>query len=97
MAWDLKSLYQNHVNCSEAFYKNSIVNDVRDREDVDPTEKAKMLEMLKRVQEMGEDDLNGSDDESEQDPLAALAGLDLGTSCPYYLQCYKLITGVPSL
>jgi len=64
------------------------VNDVRDREDVDPTEKAKMLEMLKRVQEMGEDDFDGSDDDFEQDSLAALAGLDLGTSCPNHLPMF---------
>lgn len=37
-----------------------------------------MLDMLKRIQDMGEDDLDGSDDDSEQDPLAALAGVDLG-------------------
>ena len=70
--------FQNHVNCSEAFYKNSIVNDVRDREDVDPAEKVKMLDMLKRIQEMGEDDLDDSDDDAEHDTLATLAGLDLG-------------------
>lgn len=72
------------MNCSEAFYKNSIVNDVRDRSDVDPTEKAKMLEMLKRIQEMGEDELGDSDDESDNEPLAALAGLDLGELFPVY-------------
>ncbi|KAK9895418.1 hypothetical protein P389DRAFT_197476 [Cystobasidium minutum MCA 4210] len=67
-----------HVNCSEAFYKNSIVNDVRDRSDVDPAEKTKMLEMLKRIQDMGEDELGASDDDdSDEEPLTALAGLDL--------------------
>ena len=54
------------------------MNDVRDRSDVDPAEKTKMLEMLKRIQEMGEDDLGDSDGDSGDDPLAALAGLDLG-------------------
>lgn len=37
-----------------------------------------MLDMLKRIQEMGEDDLDDPDEDPEHDALAALAGLDLG-------------------
>lgn len=66
------------MNCSEAFYKNSILNDVKERNDVEPAEKAKMLEMLKRVQDLDEDAFGGSDDDDDPGSLAALAGLDLG-------------------
>lgn len=90
--------FQNHVNCSETFYKNSILNDVRDREDVDPAEKTKMLEMLKRIQELGEDDLDGSDGDSEEDTaLAALAGLDLGKSNVQALCDTELMTKLDEL
>lgn len=79
------------MNCSEAFYKNSIVNDVRDRSDVDPAEKTKMLEMLKRIQDMGEDELGASDDDdSDEEPLTALAGLDLGEEPTRNKECEDL-------
>lgn len=81
-----------HSSCSETFYKESLLSEVQNRKDVDPEEKRKVMDMLRRLEDAeleglgGEDDGEEIEDEVDGDKLrAALQGLDIGTlwDCTY--------------
>lgn len=65
---------QGHGDCSESFYRDSLVQEVSGRQDVSTADQTKILDMLKRLQEQEQDD-----EEEEEDRLStALEDLDLG-------------------
>ena len=77
----LDHLLQKHSNCSENFYKESLISEVSGRNDVDNEEKAKVLGMLRRLQESDEAGLEQTEDNTGNDLQIALEGLDIGKSC----------------
>ncbi|KAL1138708.1 hypothetical protein AAG570_008770 [Ranatra chinensis] len=69
-----------HSNCSEAFYREWIEQEIRDRE-TDPEARKKMLDILRRVNDEDfEEDLDSDDEEDSLDLSDRLAGVDLDDS-----------------
>jgi hypothetical protein len=78
---------ESHADCSEAFYRKSLLQDVDSRASGD-AEKREMLEMLKRLED---EDPAGSDDDDDFDGLAdKLDGVDLGPDS--FPPCYLSIS-----
>ncbi|XP_054277793.1 zinc finger HIT domain-containing protein 2 [Macrosteles quadrilineatus] len=69
-----------HSQCSETFYKDCVVEQIRS-EDVDPQTQSKMMEILQRVQnideQFDEEVPDSDDDDSVEDLAGRLAGVDL--------------------
>ncbi|XP_064610970.1 zinc finger HIT domain-containing protein 2-like isoform X2 [Liolophura sinensis] len=67
---------EKHLACSEAFYKNCVLDELKDLK-ASPEERKQILEMLARTEE----DYGGADDDDEdEDDLGdRIAGLDLDT------------------
>ena len=88
-ALDVSLLFpaQKHGDCSEIFYKASIINEVQGRDDVDNEDRIKVMDMLRRLQEAdGEEETGLDTDDQEQENIgqarlaSALADFDLGES-----------------
>lgn len=75
-------MVQSHVQCSEPFYKSTVMESIAGDPKAGLDEKKQMLEMLKRFEEAqadGEDLTSELNEELEEDELEkALAGIDLG-------------------
>ncbi|CAD6584973.1 MAG: hypothetical protein CYPHOPRED_002904 [Cyphobasidiales sp. Tagirdzhanova-0007] len=61
--------------------RESLISEVSGRNDVDNEEKAKVLGMLRRLQESDEAGLEQTEDNTGNDLQIALEGLDIGKSC----------------
>lgn len=68
---------QKHANCSETFYKDSLLQDIQSREDVPLEEKKQIMDMLARLQDLDTADAD-PDDGTDGEAIEALAALDLG-------------------
>ena len=74
------------MQCSEPFYKSTVLDQIAADPKADFDEKKRMLDMLRRFEDSqaeGEDSLRAleEDDESEDELERALAGVNLGTPC----------------
>jgi hypothetical protein len=79
---------QSHVQCSEPFYKSTVLDEIAADPKADFEEKKRMMEMLKRFEDAqaeGEEFIAELDEEDEEEDelQKALDGLDIGEPRPH--------------
>ncbi|KAL7025254.1 hypothetical protein ACKWTF_013419 [Chironomus riparius] len=70
---------ENHSQCSEAFYKECVVNELKNRKD-DPEDKKRVMDMLQRIENEEDFEDIDSDDSFEGDLGDRLDGIDLNNA-----------------
>ena len=85
---------KNHSECSEAFYRKEVENDIHTTPSKTVEERQKMMELLKRFEEdAGNDEAALMEDDSDDDAdglASQFESMDLGTSSPDPRDCRVL-------